>query len=62
MPSDIFQTRDGASSDSDPVSKVYQIPNILFMDPTNRKLKVLTIGAGISGILMAYQIQASCEK
>ena len=32
------------------------------MDPQNRKLRVLTIGAGISGILMAYRIQKDCQN
>jgi hydroxyversicolorone monooxygenase len=27
----------------------YRIPDITFRDPKNRKLKVLTIGAGVSG-------------
>lgn len=40
----------------------YQIPDITFRDPNNRRLKVLTIGAGVSGILMAYQIQKQCQK
>lgn len=31
--------------------------DLTWMDPNNRKLRVLTIGAGVSGILMAYQIQ-----
>jgi hypothetical protein len=40
----------------------YTIPDITFRDPKNRRLKVLTIGAGVSGILMAYQIQKQCQK
>ncbi|KAF2194076.1 FAD/NAD(P)-binding domain-containing protein [Zopfia rhizophila CBS 207.26] len=40
----------------------YNIPDIVYNDPSNRKLKVLTIGAGFSGILMAYQIQKYCEN
>jgi hypothetical protein len=40
----------------------YEIPDITFRDPKNRRLKVLTIGAGVSGILMAYQIQKQCQK
>ncbi len=32
------------------------------MDPQNRKIRVLTIGAGISGILMAYRIQKDCAN
>jgi len=40
----------------------YKIPDITFRDPKNRRLKVLTIGAGVSGMMMAYQIQKQCEK
>ncbi|QSZ36642.1 hypothetical protein DSL72_006523 [Monilinia vaccinii-corymbosi] len=40
----------------------YQIPDITFCDPKNRRLKVLTIGAGISGIMMAYHIQKQCQN
>jgi ribulose 1,5-bisphosphate synthetase/thiazole synthase len=35
--------------------------DIKLQDPSTRKLKVLTIGAGVSGILMAYQIQKYCD-
>ena len=31
-------------------------------DAASRKLKVLTIGAGLSGIQLAYQIQKHCEN
>lgn len=34
----------------------------VFSDPKNRKIKVLTIGGGVTGILMAYQIQKLCEN
>jgi ribulose 1,5-bisphosphate synthetase/thiazole synthase len=41
----------------------YSIPqHLTWMDPKNRKLRVLTIGAGISGILMAYRLQKDCEN
>jgi hypothetical protein len=40
----------------------YTIPDITFCDPKNRRLKVLTIGAGVSGIMMAYHIQKECQK
>ncbi|RDL41003.1 Flavin-binding monooxygenase-like protein [Venustampulla echinocandica] len=40
----------------------YRIPDITFRDPKNRKLRVLTIGAGVSGIMMAYNIQKQCEN
>lgn len=48
---------------SQPGSSGYDIPqDITWNDPNNRKLKVLTIGGGVSGILMAYQIQKLCEN
>jgi hypothetical protein len=48
---------------SQPGSSGYNIPqDLTWMDPNNRKLRVLTIGAGISGILMAYQIQKQCQN
>ena len=31
-------------------------------DPSSRKVKILTVGAGYSGILAAYQIQKYCEN
>jgi hydroxyversicolorone monooxygenase len=48
---------------SQPGSSGYNIPqDLTWKDPKNRKLRVLTIGAGISGILMAYQIQKQCDN
>ncbi|KAF2790345.1 FAD/NAD(P)-binding domain-containing protein [Melanomma pulvis-pyrius CBS 109.77] len=51
---------------STPGSTGYSIPDIVYnvslLDPSTRKLKVLTIGAGFSGILMAYQIQKYCDS
>ena len=42
-------------------SSGYEIrQDLTWMDPNNRKLRVLTIGGGVSGILMAYQIQKQC--
>lgn len=35
---------------------------IIFQDPSSRKLKVVTIGAGLSGIQMAYQIQKHTQN
>ncbi|EDO02647.1 hypothetical protein SS1G_05124 [Sclerotinia sclerotiorum 1980 UF-70] len=40
----------------------YAIPDITFCDPKNRRLKVLTVGAGFSGIMMAYYIQKQCQN
>ena len=48
---------------SQPGSKGYSVnQDITWMDPNNRKLKVLTIGGGVTGILMAYQIQKQCAN
>lgn len=38
------------------------IPNIVAFSPENRKLKVITIGAGVSGILIAYKIQKHLQN
>lgn len=44
-------------------SSGYEIrQDVTWMDPKNRKLRVLSIGAGVSGILNAYQIQKHCEN
>ncbi|KAF2472585.1 FAD/NAD(P)-binding domain-containing protein [Lindgomyces ingoldianus] len=55
---------------STPGSGGYSIPDISYnvrlftclRDPSTRHIKVLTVGAGFSGILMAYQIQKYCEN
>ncbi|ORY04951.1 hypothetical protein BCR34DRAFT_491184 [Clohesyomyces aquaticus] len=47
---------------STPGSGGYSIPDIVYNDPSTRKLKVLTVGAGFSGILAAYQIQKYCSN
>ncbi|KAJ4376381.1 hypothetical protein N0V83_001664 [Neocucurbitaria cava] len=47
---------------STPGSSGYNIPDIVYNDPSSRKLKVLTIGAGLSGIQIAYQIQKYTEN
>ncbi|KAK0363158.1 hypothetical protein LTR91_023303 [Friedmanniomyces endolithicus] len=48
---------------SQPGSSGYNInPDTTFNDPSNRKLRVLTIGAGVTGILMAYRIQKDCPN
>lgn len=48
---------------SEPGSSGYNIPqDITWNDPNNRKLRVLTIGGGVTGILMAYQIQKLCKN
>ncbi|PVH69195.1 flavin-binding monooxygenase-like protein [Cadophora sp. DSE1049] len=38
------------------------IPDITLNDPANRRIKVITIGAGLSGIMNAYNIQKECRN
>lgn len=53
----------GTSDGESAVQAESSIPqHLTWMDPKNRKLRVLTIGAGISGILMAYRLQKDCEN
>lgn len=40
----------------------YTIPDRILNTVDDRKVKVLTIGAGVSGILMAYLIQRDCQN
>ena len=48
---------------SQPGSSGYNInQDLTWMDPKNRKIRVLTIGGGVSGILMAYRIQKDCSN
>lgn len=43
-------------------SETYQVPNITLNDPSNRALRVICIGGGVSGIMMAYKVQQKCEN
>ncbi|KIW22105.1 uncharacterized protein PV07_12521 [Cladophialophora immunda] len=43
-------------------SATYEVPNVVLGNPQNRKVRVLSIGAGVSGILMAYRIQKDCQN
>ena len=40
----------------------YNIPDRVLNTVEDRKVKVITIGAGVSGILMAYLIQRDCTN
>ncbi|KAF5970676.1 flavin-binding monooxygenase [Fusarium coicis] len=40
----------------------YKIPNITLKDPANKRLRVITIGGGMSGICMAYKIQEQMQN
>ena len=62
MAPDLNAVAEGARFDySQPGSSGYNVDqDVTFNDPKNRKLRVLTIGAGVTGILMAYRIQKDC--
>ncbi|KAH7068027.1 flavin-binding monooxygenase-like protein [Paraphoma chrysanthemicola] len=38
------------------------IPDVTLNDPASRKIKVITIGAGLCGIMNAYNIQKECSN
>lgn len=57
-----FVREDGTWDYSKPGSTGYNVPDIVLDDPSTRPVKVLTIGAGFSGILLAYHIQKQCEN
>ena len=40
----------------------YTIPDRVLNSVDDRKVRVITIGAGISGILMAHLVQRDCEN
>ena len=45
-----------------PPDEKYKIPDIVLNSPTTRKIRILSIGAGVSGIMNAYYIQKLCEN
>lgn len=56
-----FQT-DGYADNGIPRDPKYEIPDIIMHAPTVRKVRVLSIGAGVSGIMNAYYIQKELEN
>ncbi|GME33237.1 monooxygenase [Neofusicoccum parvum] len=40
----------------------YFVPDTTYHDPKNRRMRVITIGAGFSGILLAYRLQRELEN
>ncbi|KAF2237898.1 FAD/NAD(P)-binding domain-containing protein [Viridothelium virens] len=55
-------SEDGKFVYGPPGSSGYDIPDIIYDNPNNRKIRVLTIGAGVSGILLAYKIQKELQN
>ncbi len=56
-----FQT-DGYATNQVPRNASYEIPDVVLNAPTTRRIRVLSIGAGITGIMNAYNIQKLCEN
>lgn len=40
----------------------YKVLDITLNDTANRHVKVITIGAGVSGLMLAYKMQTECEN
>ncbi|TKX26188.1 sterigmatocystin biosynthesis monooxygenase-like protein 1 [Elsinoe australis] len=58
MAPDLNSLQSGGKVDySTPGSSGYTIPDVTYGDPSARPLRIITIGAGVSGILNAYLIQ-----
>ena len=56
-----FRT-DGYRGLKQPGGDAYEIPDIQPNSPLARKIRVLSIGAGVTGILNAYNIQKLCQN
>jgi hydroxyversicolorone monooxygenase len=50
----------GGSSFSEALD--YEVPMTILHDSKNRPLKVIAIGAGMSGIMSIYKIQKECQS
>lgn len=53
---------DGYKTDGVARDSRYEIPDIVLNSPTTRKIRVLSIGAGVTGIMNAYYIQKLTEN
>ncbi|KAK2016149.1 FAD/NAD(P)-binding domain-containing protein [Colletotrichum eremochloae] len=48
---------DGYATNGVPRDPVYEIPDIVLRNPSTRRMRILSIGAGVTGIMNAYYIQ-----
>jgi hydroxyversicolorone monooxygenase len=53
---------DGYKADGVARDARYEIPDVVLNSPTSRKIRVLSIGAGVTGIMNAYYIQKLAEN
>src|ERR1700733_11075765 len=53
---------DGYKTDGVARDARYEIPDVVLNSPTSRKIRVLSIGAGVTGIMNAYYIQKLAEN
>lgn len=56
-----FRT-DGYANNGVPRNENYVIPDVVMHAPTVRKIRILSIGCGVSGIMNAYYIQKELEN
>jgi cation diffusion facilitator CzcD-associated flavoprotein CzcO len=40
----------------------YTVPDVTLRDPKNRPMRVVTVGAGYSGIMLAYKIERELQN
>ena len=40
----------------------YTVPDVTYKDPRNRRIRVVTVGAGYSGILIAYKLSKETQN
>lgn len=54
--------RESSTPDNGPGNEAYGVDKDIILESYQRKVKALTIGAGISGIMIAYKIQKECQN
>lgn len=53
---------EGYATNGVPRNKDYEIPDVVLHAPTIRRIRVLSIGAGLTGIMNAYYMQKQLEN
>ncbi|KAK5550925.1 hypothetical protein LTR46_011068 [Exophiala xenobiotica] len=55
-------TTPGYAGNGVPPNESYTIPDVVLNSPHTRRIRVISIGTGLSGIMNAYHIQKHCEN
>ena len=53
---------EGYATNGVPRNKDYEIPDVVLYAPTIRRIRVLSIGAGLTGIMNAYYMQKQLQN